>query len=38
VFDNRNSGAGDGEPRREIDPGQQVSDYRAAIAYAITRP
>jgi hypothetical protein len=38
VFDNRDFGAGDGEPRREIDPGQQVSDYRAAITYAITRP
>src|SRR6266566_4805552 len=32
VFDNRNFGASDGEPRPEIDPWQQVSDYRDAIA------
>jgi fermentation-respiration switch protein FrsA (DUF1100 family) len=38
VFDNRNLGASDGQPRLEIDPWQQVSDYRAAITYAITRP
>ena len=29
VFDNRNFGASDGEPRQEIDPWQQVRDYRA---------
>ena len=34
VFDNRNFGASDGEPRQEIDPGQQVRDYRHAITYA----
>ena len=34
VFDNRNFGASDGEPRQEIDPWQQVSDYRDAITYA----
>jgi hypothetical protein len=38
VFDNRNFGASDGLPRQEIDPWRQVSDYRAAITYAITRP
>jgi fermentation-respiration switch protein FrsA (DUF1100 family) len=38
VFDHRNLGASDGRPRQEIDPWQQVSDYRAAITYAITRP
>src|SRR3981081_3158066 len=38
VFDNRNCPAGAGCPRQEIDPWQQVSDYRAAITYAITRP
>jgi fermentation-respiration switch protein FrsA (DUF1100 family) len=38
VFDFRNLGASDGRPRQEIDPWQQVSDYRAAITYAITRP
>src|SRR6266542_2445351 len=38
VFDNRNFGASDGEPRLEIDPWAQVSDYRDAITYARTRP
>src|SRR4030088_2313129 len=36
VFDNRNFGASDGEPRQEIDPWQQVRDYRHAITYAAT--
>ncbi len=31
VFDNRNFGASDGEPRQEIDPVAQVRDYRHAI-------
>jgi hypothetical protein len=34
VFDNRNFGASDGEPRQEIDPWQQIRDYRHAITYA----
>jgi fermentation-respiration switch protein FrsA (DUF1100 family) len=38
VFDNRNFGASDGLPRQEVDPWQQVNDYRAAITYATTRP
>jgi uncharacterized protein len=38
VFDNRNFGASDGEPRQEIDPWAQVRDYRHAITYAATRP
>jgi fermentation-respiration switch protein FrsA (DUF1100 family) len=38
VFDNRNFGASDGEPRLEIDPVQQVRDYRHAITYAMTLP
>ena len=38
VFDNRNFGASDDEPRQEIDPWEQVRDYRDAITYAITRP
>lgn len=38
VFDNRNFGASDGEPRLEIDPWEQVRDYRHAITYATTRP
>ena len=36
VFDNRNFGASDGEPRCEIDPVEQVRDYRDAITYATT--
>ena len=36
VFDNRNFGASDGEPRQETDPWQQVRDYRDAITYAET--
>lgn len=36
VFDNRNFGASDGEPRQEIDPWQQIRDYRHAITYATT--
>jgi fermentation-respiration switch protein FrsA (DUF1100 family) len=38
VFDNRNLGASDGEPRQEIDPWAQVRDYRHAITYASTLP
>lgn len=38
VFDNRNFGASDGEPRYEIDPWAQVRDYRHAITYARTLP
>jgi fermentation-respiration switch protein FrsA (DUF1100 family) len=37
VFDNRNFGASEGEPRQEIDPWQQIADYRDAISYALTR-
>src|SRR5579864_2251149 len=33
VFDNRNFGASEGEPRQEIDPWQQVRDYRHAITW-----
>jgi len=36
VFDNRNFGASDGEPRLEIDPWQQIRDYRDAITFART--
>lgn len=38
VFDNRNFGASDGEPRQEIDPVQQIRDYRHAITFACTLP
>jgi uncharacterized protein len=34
VYDNRNLGASDGEPRGEIDPWRQVNDYRDAITFA----
>ncbi|WP_346269081.1 alpha/beta hydrolase [Burkholderia ambifaria] len=36
VFDNRNFGASDGTPRYEIDPIQQVRDYRNAISFVST--
>src|ERR1700730_15094489 len=38
VFDNRNFGASDGEPRQELDPWAQVRDYRHASPYASTLP
>jgi uncharacterized protein len=38
VFDNRNFGASEGEPRQDIDPWQQIKDYRDAISYALTLP
>jgi fermentation-respiration switch protein FrsA (DUF1100 family) len=38
VFDNRNFGASDGEPRQEINPWQQIEDYRDAISFAQTLP
>jgi cephalosporin-C deacetylase-like acetyl esterase len=34
VYDNRNFGASDGEPRQEIDPWQQVRDYSDAVTFA----
>jgi uncharacterized protein len=38
VFDNRNFGASEGGPRQDIDPWQQIKDYRDAISYALTLP
>ena len=38
VFDHRNFGESDGEPRQEIDPVQQIRDYRHGITYAQTLP
>jgi dienelactone hydrolase len=38
VYDNRNLGASEGNPRFEIDPIAQMRDYRHAITYAQTRP
>lgn len=34
VYDNRNLGESDGEPRGEIDPWRQIEDYRSAITFA----
>jgi hypothetical protein len=34
VYDNRNFGDSDGQPRQELDPWQQVRDYRHAITFA----
>jgi fermentation-respiration switch protein FrsA (DUF1100 family) len=38
VYDHRNFGASDGEPRQEIDPARQVADTRAAIEHARSLP
>ena len=38
VYDHRNLGASDGEPRQEIDPWAQINGYRDAITYAETLP
>jgi uncharacterized protein len=38
VYDNRNLGASDGTPRGEIDPWQQIRDYRTAITWASLQP
>ena len=38
VYDHRNFGASDGEPRQEIDPILQVRDYRHATTFAQTLP
>src|SRR3954452_14449672 len=38
VYENRNLGASEGTPRGEIDPWQQVRDYRTAITWAQTQP
>jgi len=37
VYDNRNLGASDGAIRGEIDPWQQVNDYRTAITWVRTQ-
>jgi fermentation-respiration switch protein FrsA (DUF1100 family) len=38
VYDHRNLGESDGEPRQHIDPVAQVRDMRTAITFAETRP
>ena len=38
LYDHRNLGASDGQPRGEIDPWAQIRGYRDAITYAQTLP
>jgi fermentation-respiration switch protein FrsA (DUF1100 family) len=38
VYDHRNFGASDGQPRQEIDPWQQVRDWRDAITWVGQQP
>lgn len=38
VYDHRNLGASDGEPRQEINPWAQARDYRHAIGWLSQRP
>lgn len=38
VFDYRNLGVSDGEPRQHLDPGAQVRDYQNALSYLERRP
>lgn len=38
VYDHRNFGASDGQPRLEVDPWLQVQDYRDAITFASLQP
>jgi len=38
LYDHRNFGTSDGEPRQEADPWAQIRDYRSAITYLQTLP
>lgn len=38
VYDHRNLGASDGEPRQELNPWAQTRDYRRAIGWLTQRP
>lgn len=38
VYDHRNLGASDGEPRQEINPWAQARDYRFALGWLAARP
>ena len=38
VYDHRNLGASDGEPRQRIDPWAQIRDYRRALDWLGARP
>jgi dienelactone hydrolase len=38
VHDHRSFGASDGEPRQDVDPWQQIADWRRAISFLESRP
>lgn len=38
VFDYRNLGVSDGEPRQHLDPWMQIRDYQNAVSFLQTRP
>lgn len=38
LHDHRAFGASDGEPRQDVDPWQQITDWRRAISYLESRP
>lgn len=38
VYDHRNFGTSDGEPRQDIDPWVQIRDFQHALSYARSRP
>ncbi|SHH30423.1 alpha/beta hydrolase [Streptomyces sp. 3214.6] len=38
LHDHRTFGASDGEPRQDIDPWQQITDWRRAVTYLESRP
>jgi cephalosporin-C deacetylase-like acetyl esterase len=38
LHDHRNFGASDGQPRQDVDPWQQIADWRRAISYLESRP
>ncbi|KAK3054966.1 hypothetical protein LTR09_004126 [Extremus antarcticus] len=38
VYDSRNLGESDGQPRHDIDPAKQVCDYSDALTFLLTQP
>ena len=38
VHDHRSFGASDGRPRQDVDPWQQIADWRRAVSFLETRP
>ena len=38
IFDYRNLGGSDGQPRQHVDPYEQIEDYKNAISFAQTLP